>query len=120
MLCTLHLLIVPDRISECETETAVYVKDLGAVEGDGGIAVDSDRDAILAGEFNAFDYALVAEKLETVAVLGILHALMEIGDRKDQSFALEGERSAHARVADAHLDRDGTADKVAISEMGYI
>ena len=80
MLCPLHLLIVPDRISERETEIAVDVKDLGAVEGDRRIAVDRDSDAFLAGEFDAFDQALVTDQIEAVAVLGVLYALMEVRD----------------------------------------
>ena len=53
------LFIVPDRISEREAEVSVDVIDLCAVECGGGIAIDSDGDALLAGELNALDNSRV-------------------------------------------------------------
>ena len=114
--CPRHffLFVIPDRISECEAEVAVDVKDLCTVEVCSGITVESERNAIIAVEFNAFNYAFIADEVKAVFVLRILYALVEIGNAHYETFVLEGEVTAHSGVADAHL----YSDRAAASEMG--
>ena len=119
----MRLSVVPNRISECEAEVSVDIEDLCAVEGCGGIAVDGDGYALIAGEFNALDNSRIGNEVETIAMLGIFHALVEVasGNRKALTFKIEV--TAHSCVADTHLDADGAADEIALAEMlnvGYV
>ena len=112
-----RLFIVPDWISKREAKALVDVEDLGAVEGCIGIAVDGKCYAFLTGEFNALSYAIVADEVETKFVLGILHALVEVGGGNRETLTLKIQMFAHTGVADAHLDPDGAANEVALAEM---
>lgn len=113
----MRLSVVPNRISECEAEVSVDIEDLCAVEGGGWVAVDGEGYALFAGEFNALDNFRICDEIKAVAVFGIFYALMEIGSGNRESLSFKIEVTAHSCVADAHLNADWSANKIALAQM---